>query len=75
MKTEILTQKEKINNLEEDLAKRTETFAALEDNIKSLTADKDRYESQLASVRQVRLLTAHDVKFFRAFVDCIAKIA
>ena len=53
LKTELLTQKEKINSLEEDLVKKNEKVAGFEDNIKSLTADKERYEVQLTSVRQV----------------------
>jgi flagellar biosynthesis chaperone FliJ len=39
--------------LEEDLAKKNENLVAFEDNIKSLTTDKERYEAQLTSVRQV----------------------
>ncbi len=54
LKTELLTQKEKINSLEEDLVKKNEKVAGFEDNIKSLTADKERYEVQLTSVRQVQ---------------------
>jgi predicted nucleic acid-binding Zn-ribbon protein len=53
LKTELLTQKEKINSLEEDLSKKNEKLAAFEDNIKALTTDKERYEAQLTSVRQV----------------------
>ncbi|XP_028399082.1 kinectin-like [Dendronephthya gigantea] len=52
LKTEISSQKEKINSLEEDLAKRNEKFTALDDNVRSLTADKERYENQLTSLRQ-----------------------
>ena len=51
-----MTQKEKISSLEEDLGKKNENLEALENNIKSLSADKERYESQLTSVRQVGIL-------------------
>ena len=45
----------KINSLEEDLSKKNEKLSAFEDNIKTLTIDKERHEAQLISVRQVML--------------------
>lgn len=53
LKKELLSQKEKISSLEEDLAKKNENLRVCELNIKSLTSDKQRHEAQLASVRQV----------------------
>lgn len=48
-----LSEKEKRNNLKEEMAKKNESIVALEDQIKTLMADKEKYEAKLFVLKQV----------------------
>lgn len=48
-----MTYKERIKSTEDELAKKNEQVLVLENNMRTVTIEKEKFESQLTSVRQV----------------------